>query len=97
MPCVLRILSCVNGEPTSFDGKYVKAYDPTVHPAIGQYNGGILEVTDDIKEAMQFPSFIEAMEKWREPAGCDCHGIRPWDGRPNRPLTAWHVEVFPCS
>ena len=93
MPWTLQIVGCVNGEPHEFDGKYVKLYDPTYHLPNGQYEGGILELTTDRGQARRFVSHVEAMEQWRQPAGCKCHGIRPWDGNPNRPLTAFHVAI----
>lgn len=83
----LRIIELAIGEPSRFDGMYVKAYDPTYVLPDRTYDGGILEVTADPKEALQFADAGDAMEKWREP-----YGVRV-DGKPNRPLTAWTVEV----
>lgn len=84
MSCVIQLIETAAGEPTEFDGQYVRYYDPTyVHPE--GYDGGILEVTPDPKQAMQFPNVEAAMEKWRQP-----YGVRA-DGKPNRPLTAWMV------
>lgn len=90
---IIRIIGCVDGNPCEFDGQFVSAYDPTVHLPDGDYDGGILEVTPDRTHALQFAGAGEAMNKWRQPAGCKCHGIRPWDGKENRPLTAWHVVI----
>src|SRR5476651_995426 len=90
---IIRIICLVSGVPTPFDGKYVKAYDPTYHYAPGEYDGGLLEVTDDPKQALQFPNVGAAMAKWKQSAGCECHGKRV-DGRPNAPLTAWNVEIY---
>ena len=84
MSCVIKLVGTVAGVPTEFDGKYVKAYDPTYRHPDG-YDGGILEVTENRDEAMQFPSMKEARAKWRE-----AYGWRQ-DGEPNRPLTAWVV------
>lgn len=94
MSYVIRIVGCCDPSHTEYDGKYVAEYDPTVHRPSGEYDGGLLRLTDNPSEALRFEYPGDAMEKWRQPAGCDCHGIRPWDGEPNRPLTAWHVEIF---
>jgi hypothetical protein len=85
MSVAILLLATTDGTPTEFDGKYVKAYDPTyVHPE--GYDGGILEVTADINEAMRFPDLRAALEKYRQP-----FSIRPIDGEPHRPLTGWTV------
>jgi hypothetical protein len=87
MSCVILLVGTVAGVPTEFDGKYVKLYDPTyVHP--DGYDGGILEVTSDKCEAMQFPDAGAACAKWMQ-----AYGWREDDGEPNRPLTAWNVSV----
>jgi hypothetical protein len=85
MSVVIYLIGTVGSEPTEFDGKYVKVYDPTyVHPE--GYDGGILEVTDDPAEALQFPDMAAAIAKYRQ-----THGWRR-DGEWNRPLTMWSVE-----
>jgi len=84
--CILRLMDNVVMGPTSFDGLYVKAYDPTYVDPAG-YDGGILEVTGDPREAMRFPDVKAALEKWRQ-----AYGMRE-DGRPNRPMTMWSVEI----
>ncbi len=87
MATVLKIVERCDGARTEFDGKYVAAYDPAYHPAGEKYDGGLLVVVDTPAEAMQFADAGEALEKWRE-----AYGIRA-DGKPNRPLTAFTVEV----
>jgi hypothetical protein len=87
MSCAILLLETASGEPTEFDGKYVKAYDPTyVDPVFG-YDGGLLEVTDNLQEAMRFGDVSDAFKKYRQ-----AYGLRP-DGEPNRPLTAWTITV----
>ena len=84
MSCVIYLIATTREEPTEFDGRYVKAYDPSyIHP--DGYDGGILLVTPDPAEAMQFPDMAAAIDKYRE-----SYGLRE-DGQPNRPLTAWTV------
>lgn len=43
--------------------------------------------TADEAKALVFPDAAAALECWRK-----AHGMR-WDGRPNRPLTAFTVEI----
>jgi hypothetical protein len=88
---VLRVVECVSGVPTPFDGLYVKAYDPSFWPPGEEYDGGLAEFTDDPNDALHFPDVFDALEKWRE-----AFGMRE-DGRPNRPLTAWTCEVLPLE
>lgn len=88
---VLKLLTTIRGQVTEFDGKYLVAYDPAYHPPGEEYDGGLLEVTDDINRAMQFENAAAALAKWRE-----SYGIRE-DGEPNRPLSAWSVEVLPIE
>ena len=84
MSIAIVLVGTAAGVPTEFDGKYLKAYDPTyIRP--GGYDGGILRVTGDLREAMRFPNLRAALEKYRQ-----SFGMRQ-DGLPNRPLTAWTV------
>jgi hypothetical protein len=83
---VIRLLDLVGtsgGDPRAqaVAGQYVKRYDPAdaADP---------LEVTGDPWEAQTWPSQEAALLAWRKQ-----HGLRP-DGRPNRPLTAYTVEVI---
>lgn len=91
---MIRIVALPTGVATLWDGQLVKAYNPSRHAPDGSYDGGLLEVTDDPKEALLFTTAVEAMEKWRETVSCcAAHATRP-DGRPNRPLAAFSVEVM---
>lgn len=84
---VLKIIETAAGIPSPFDGQYVAAYDPTWHRPDGSYDGGMLRVTPDPAEALQFESVVDALAVWRRQ-----YGTRP-DGKPNRPLTAFTVEM----
>lgn len=73
-------------EGTEFDGQYLVEYDPSrqgVSPS-GQPMLCHLVTTPNRGEARQF-SAAEALTTWQLQ-----DGYRP-DGRPNRPLTAFHV------
>jgi hypothetical protein len=86
MAWVIMLLETAAGVATEFDGQYVKAYDPTYHPPGEEYDGGILEVTPHIEEALMFETSAAAFAKWRQ-----AYGVRS-DGMPNRPLSAWTIE-----
>jgi hypothetical protein len=85
---IIRIVGLSNGEPTPHDGKYVREF----HPEEGPVGVGVLKTTFDITRAKVFKDFSEAHRMWtamdtREPT-------RPWDGKPNRPMTMWTVEFL---
>lgn len=90
---VIRILDQVGGvirppgSTASPVGGYVKAFDPDAHD--GQ---GSLDVVLDPADARTFRDFRDAMDAWT--AVAKARPKRP-DGKPNRPLTAFSVEVIP--
>jgi hypothetical protein len=87
---VMRIVGLVNGEPTVADDKFVKAYHPErLHDATELVQS--LEVTDDPAEAIHFADATEARNLWATEVGPP----RPWDGKPNRPLTAFTISLEP--
>lgn len=83
---VIRIVGSALGNPTLEDGQYVREYC-----ACGNNGHGYLRVTDDMQQARVFPSLVEAFACYRESCG-----LRP-DGKPNRPLTAYTVEMVPVT
>ena len=86
----IKIVGLGAGGETPFDGKYLAEYDPK-KPGVdpnGRPMTAHVVCTEDPEKALVFPSAVEALEKWREPSG----HIR-WDGKPDRPLTAFTVEV----
>ena len=88
---MIKIVGTAQGIETPFAGKYVKSYDAAwIHPTYG-YDGGLLELTDDPNEALKFPDCASAIEKWKEQAPKP-YDLRP-DHKPNRPLTAFSVEI----
>ena len=68
-------------------GTYVRSFDPSAHDGRGD-----LEVTDDIDQALVYPSINEAMMAWR---AVPANRPRRPDGKPNRPMTAFSVELVP--
>lgn len=86
---ICRGIAGVAVEPTngSPEGQYLKSYDPEAH--LGK---GWAIWTSDVEEAMTWPLQALAWECWRQVP--KARRIRP-DGRPNRPLTAFTVEICP--
>jgi hypothetical protein len=85
----IRILSRCDNVATKLDGRFIQEYDPT--------RGGVdpdgrpwvhLVTTCDPAEARQFPCAREAVNYYWQTTGC----LRP-DGKGDRPLTAYHVEI----
>lgn len=84
--CIVRVVGRADGGQTPHDGRYVVNWNP--HTA-----AGILELTstDNIEEARHFP-WPEVFDEWKAISGVEPK--RPWDGRPNRPLTGVHIEII---
>jgi hypothetical protein len=88
----LRIVGLVDGSPSPFDGLYLVEYDPD-RPGVSPDGRPMLAhivATAERPQAREFPNALEAMKCWRTVS-------RTWpmrsDGQPNRPLTAFTVEV----
>lgn len=73
----------------AMNGQYVAAYDPTRpgRSPEGCEMSAHIEVTDDPARALRFPTLREAMACYRR-----AHGWRE-DGEPNRPLTAFTIQI----
>jgi hypothetical protein len=67
-------------------GMYLKAYDPEAHD--GQ---GLADWTGKLEDALKFETATEAWNLWRTVP--KSRPVRP-DGKPNRPLTAFTVEII---
>jgi hypothetical protein len=67
---------------------YLKAWDLDAYDG---YPSAWADMTADIAEAHHFPSKLHAMEVWRQQSKRVPY--RP-DGQPNRPLTAYTVEII---
>lgn len=86
----MRLVYRADGIPV---GLYLKSYDANYVLPNGEYDGGMLNTTPNIEEAQKFNDVIELMSKWKETAPTPWN-IRLWDGQPNRPLTAFTIEVI---
>ena len=90
---VIRLIALANGEPSPLDGQWVTEYDPSrdgTGPNGEPMNCHLL-TTPDPTLAKQY-STTEALEVWRK---VDSRQPRRPDGQPNRPLTAYTVEIGP--
>jgi hypothetical protein len=84
----IRLLGREDGTPTEFDGEYVVEYDPTPRfDEEGEYVH--IATTSNPAKARQFPNIEQAVEFYLLPSQS---GSRE-DGEPNRPLTAYNVEI----
>jgi len=82
----------VQGNPersTNHIGKFLEMYDPEF-----QGGHGMVSWSHSIIRAKQYPTKVEAWADWSAiPAS---RPIRD-DGKPNRPLTSFSIEVLPTS
>jgi hypothetical protein len=86
----LRICCDALGLPTPHDLKYVTEFRPGRMNQAGRLDGNVL-TTGPASEAREFADASEAIRFWRS-----SNGVRP-DGKPNRPLTAYCVEIEPAT
>lgn len=83
------IIQCAGAGDPSLPGQWLKAYDLEANGGRGQ-----AVWTRDMRDAMTFPSFIEAFEAWRSESVTV--PLRP-DGKSNRPLTCYGVRFVEKS
>lgn len=83
MSCVCRLYAAIGTHPN--DGMYLRSYSPEARDGIGD-----IRVTPDRALALRFADAGAAMTLWRTVPKCR---PRRDDGKPNRPLTAFHMEI----
>lgn len=83
---VMRILGNADGSPCLIGGLLVRDFDPDAYDGRGD-----VEVTADVDVARKFPNHEVAIIFWRQASN-----VMPLrdDGKPNRPLTAYTVEMI---
>lgn len=84
---VLRIIGPAIGGPSDLDGCWLKSYDPDAREGRGEVVGTRLR-----EEALVFADPGQALACWRRAS--TVMPLRP-DGKPNRPLSAFTVEILP--
>lgn len=87
MAYTMKIEGNAAGGKSDFDGQYVVEYDPSLHLPGGEYDGGLLRTSVSLLEAKKFKDLGELFEYYGQ-----SYGTRP-DGKPNKPLTAFNIEV----
>lgn len=89
MSYVLQIMGVAGAQLHGDDptGQFVIELNPDAHGG-----RGLLRASFDITEARRFSDVGEAIEYWR--AVPQARPLRP-DGKPNRPGTAYHMQVTP--
>jgi len=85
-PFLLRVHGRANGQPFDFPGQYVEKYEDHPLPA------GEVTFTPAPARAKRFSTSREAALFWQQTN--KAMPVRP-DGKPNRPLTAFSVEIVP--
>lgn len=78
---VIKIVGVVDGRHSEEEGNYIASFDAT---------SSELVVVPSADEALHFESFGDAIKFWQTPSTTD--PVRT-DGKPNRPLTVYNVEV----
>ena len=86
MSFVIQCWGYANGFRSDFDGQYLKSYEPNGDPAFG-----LGEWTNNISEAIKFETLDEALSKWKKER--TVNPIKRIDGKPDRPLTAFNIEI----
>jgi len=78
---VIYIVGMSNGIPCHADGTWIQEFDES----------GLI-VTPDVASAKVFDNFAEAMHFWKQELPQGVQGFNA-GGRPNRPLTAFTVQI----
>lgn len=87
MSCIIRLVGIAGREHQQFAPQWITSYDVDADDGYGE-----VRTTRDREEAQRFPTMSEAIQAWRTQST-----VRPLrgDGKPNRPLTAYTVEIEP--
>lgn len=85
----VQIYVCANEATGQVITGWLKSYDPDDEEGRGRF-----DVTDDRSKALLFADLPAAHALWTQPST-----VRPLraDGQPNRPLTAYTIEIRPAE
>lgn len=89
MTVVIRLIGLASGEPSELDGRLVERFDPDYAGGLGRVWG-----TAEPRLALQFRRMADAIALVQSVSKV---APRRADGRPNRPLTAYTVEILPLQ
>lgn len=85
MSHVIKVLGLADGSWHAQEDTYLQSFDPDAHDGRGD-----AELTDDLAAAMRFENAVEAMRLWQTQSTVQPTRL---DGKPNKPLTAFTIEV----
>lgn len=88
MSVQIRLIRLADGRTSPLDGQYVVSCD--VNDTKGNLGFGNVTATTDPTKAKQFETTIDAWDYWSRTSTTTPR--RP-DGKPNRPLTAFTIEL----
>lgn len=80
------IVRVADGVPGPHAGRFIRRWSP--HSRAGDLD---VETTASIREALRFERPDDAMLEWNSVSKVEAR--RPWDKKPNRPLTALTVTI----
>lgn len=83
---ILRAVAHANGTPCPVSGQYLSGFDDSKFDGIG-----LARWTRERDVAKRFATHAAAFAFWQQQS--DARPLRS-DGRPNRPLTAYTVEIL---
>jgi hypothetical protein len=86
MAVAVKVIGSADGGKNPHAGKFVAAWNP--HTRAGTLE---LSSTTDPKRALTFAAVEEALIEWNTVSRVQT--VRPWDNRPNKPLTGVTVEL----
>jgi hypothetical protein len=82
----MQIVAFADGKPIGgYRGMYVASFDPD-----GFGGRGEIVLCGTLADAKRFADHTAALEYWRQRSTVEPHRL---DGKPNRPLTAYTVEM----
>lgn len=85
MSFVIRIVAPAMALPNFYKDQFVLSFDVEANAGRGD-----LRLTKDRDKALRFATAPAALAFWQQSPRCQ--PLRP-DGRPNRPLTAYTIEI----
>jgi hypothetical protein len=88
----ILILGAADGSDTPFDLQYVVEYQPEFWAGSSAVDQHFLKTSPREDDARIFPKLEGAFEYWRQTQPAP-HDVRD-DGKPNRPLTGFHVTMI---
>lgn len=92
VPVTIKVLGLPGVAKTGFDDQYLAEYDPSKNgfdPLTGAPMRCHLVTTPDVTDALHM-DFTTAIKLWQQvDPRCPVRA----DGKPNRPLTAFHIEL----